>query len=76
MHKTGIKILINSNSTVMVKPATSLLQLGDATCIHMGQGTADKQQKLRKTDVMDKNNYAEDHELILHFSECFYYINS
>lgn len=61
---------------VMVK-ATSLLQHCDVNFIHLGEGTVDKQQqKVRKTDIMDKNNHAKDYELIHHFNECFYYINS
>lgn len=43
----------------------------------MGEDPVDRQQhKVRETDIMDKNNYAEDQELLQHFSESFYSINS
>lgn len=42
----------------------------------MGEDPVDRQQhKVRETDIMDKNNYAEDQELIEHFSESFCSIN-
>lgn len=43
MHKTGRKIFINANRIVTVKAITFLLQYCDATCMHMGEGTVDKQ---------------------------------
>ena len=76
MHKTGTKIFVKANRIVKVKATISLLQHCDVTYIHMGEGTVDKQQKVRKTEIMDKNNYAKHHELIHHFGECFYCINS
>lgn len=45
------------------------------TLIHVGEDPVDKQHKVRETNTKDKNNYAEDQELIHNFGECFYYIN-
>lgn len=69
MHKTGTTF-INAKRIVMVKATTFLLQRCHATCMHVGEATIDK-QKVRKTDIMDKNNYAKDHGLIHHFVNAF-----
>lgn len=60
----------------MLKTTTSLLEFFDISLIHVGEGPVARQHKVRETDIRDKNNYTEDQELIHHFGECFYYINS